>query len=571
MASNDDGSVPLGGGGDDADQEDPLPYDHSAAAEAMTDSIKTETSVEEVDADDGEAVARSATVADVATRPQREAIDRAKAVNDVAFYRNLTRLDGDLAGTIRAKAQVGAMGPEVTHPAMRGHEDELSDIERDIMEECESLMERLDLTREMKSFFKQLITHGNDVSHIEYEEGVGVTNLQELPLQALTITDDRPSGDTSARDQLMPGPIDDGSGETDMDETIHEGNWYVLNEDAPDAMQVYPARDVLHMAINKRGNWYTDREGRDTYGVWGERRLAPIKFALQAKQNTLSNKVALDDSLLAREVYHIDVETLFGHIPNDQERTEKAREYKEKLKKQLNNLAPDEKPILPEEVSVTVEGPDGSTADNQTQFIEMMNNTIQHALTFHSASFGRDAGGSMAGNQPAKEMSDTGVKALRNIIKREFRELFRIHTLLVFPEARQPATNPDGTRKTDAEGYEQYELKDDITLPVLAFDPVSRRDKSDRVKDAVAAYEKGVADLNEARAWVELDPIKEEDVDDMFFRRDPTAMEDPNADPDGEGEGGVGREQDESEEDQGQGPGQGQNPNDDGTGDGGSA
>ena len=534
-------------------------YDHSAAAQALTDAASPSVSVQSGD----NWVAREASFADVATRPKERAITDADTINDVVFYRQLAHLDGDLAGTIRAKSQVGAMGPEVSHPAMRGHEDELSDEERDMVEACEALMDRLNLNRRMQAIFKQLIIHGNFACHIEYADGAGITDITPLPLQALTITDQRPNPDTATTIDTMEGPLQQ-SGNTDMDQTIHEGNYYVLNEGDSDDMEVHPADEVFHLAINKWGNWYEDRRGRSTYSVWGERRLAPVKFALQAKQNTLSNKVALDDSLLAREVYHIDVETLFGHIPNDKERTEKAEEYKDKLKRKLNSLAPDEKPILPEEVSVEVNGPDGKTADNQTGFIQMMNDTLQHALTFHSASFGRDAGGSLAGNKPAKEMSDTGVKSLRDVVKDEFRELFRIHCLLAVENARQPATDAEDNRIRGATGFDQWDIKDGLTLPILAFDPVSRRDKSDRVKDAVAAYEKGVADLNEARAWVDLDPIKEDDVEDMFFRRDPTAMEDPTAQP--EGEGGVGREQNQSEPNQNQGPGQGKNPNDDGSG-----
>jgi hypothetical protein len=555
-----------GGGGSGSVGDDDLPYSHAAAAAAVTDAVEVETHVE----DAGEnTVARSATFADVANRPKEQAINDADTINDVVFYDQLVEFDGDLAGTIRAKSQVAGMGAEVTHPAMRGREEELSEIEQRIMRACETdLLVGLDLRRRMQAIFRRLIIHGNEIAHIKYADGEGVTGLQELPLRALTIVDE----DTHENSEVSatgdkPGPLlDSGSGEADMEKTIHDADRYVLNEGDSDSRQSYYREEILHLAINKHGNWYTDRVGRDTFGIWGERRLEPIKFAMQAKANTLANKVALDDSLLAREVYHIDIETLYGHIQNDKERTQKAKEYKNKLKRQLNNLAPDEKPILPEEVSVSVQGPDGSTADNQTGFIEMMNNTMQHALTFHSASFGRDAGGSLAGNRPAKEMSDTGVKSLRDVVKREFRQLFRIHALLKFPEARAPATNGEGDRVNSDEirDYEQYTLTDDITLPVLSFDPVSRRDKSDRVKDAAAAYEKGVADLNEARRWVDLDPVKEEEVDDMMFRKDPTKMEDPTAD---DGEGGVGREQNQSEPDQNQGPGQGNNPNDDGTGD----
>ena len=481
----------------------------------------------EIDTADDETVTvtRSAAFAEVARRPKQNAIEADDNLNDVEFYEKLRNLDGELDGSVRAQSQVATLSPGVTHPALEGDQEEMTATEETLLRDAEALLRELRIgTNELESMAEDIVTHGNHVLHVTYDEDQGgVQSLTPLPLASLTIVeDDMVQGgtvvyDTDDDDELSLSALM-GNDDATTGQTVSSADWYVLNE-GTDNEQLFPARDIIHLEYGRWGNWHTDLEGRQTFNVWGRRRLEPIKFALQAKANTLANKVAMDDKLLAREFYHIDVEALYGHIENDQRRTEKAQEYAEKLRTQLNDLDADEKPILPSEVEVEVKGPSGQKAIDMANFIEMMNNSIMHGMLFHVGSFGRDAGeGTLGGTRPAKEMSETNVRHLRSVLKEGFRELFRIHTLLGEREsARTRVQSPDETLK----GPEKYRLADDVTVPELTFDPISPRDQSDKVKDSVTAYQKGVVDLNEAREMLGHDPVTEDDIEDMLFKGNP--------------------------------------------------
>lgn len=469
--------------------------------------IDTHTSIEE-DPDGNPVVTRSAAFAEVADRPREKALDAEDTMNEVEFLDNLRKFDPELAGTIRAMCQSAAAGIGVIHPAEEGKVSEMSDIEEKITDACDQLLDDLGIREEATTYFRNCVVHGDDMSHIHYDEGDGdeeggVEELTPLPLRLMTVTDERPPLDGT----------DSTTNDEDFDRVIAEANYYAMQEDDDERREVYPARDVLHIALNRRGNWQEDILGRETFNVYGETTLEPVKFSVQTKQNTMANKVAMDDKLLTREYYHINVEELFGHIQDPDLRQRRVEEYAAELREKLEDLEADQKPIIPEEVTVEIEGPDGNTAQTMTDFIETMNNSIQHALCYHVASFGRDAGGTDRGNRPAKEMSDNTVRQLRGVVQDAFQRLFEIHAKLRFEEAREPG---------DGDGHEQYELDDDIVLPTLKFDPVDPEDRNDEVRNAATLYEKGIGDLNEARGEVNLKPIDEEEKEDMMFFKNPT-------------------------------------------------
>lgn len=486
------------------------------------DDLETETSV--VEGDDGQPVVtretRTAAFAEVADRPKKKALEGDKNKNDIEFFDDLRKFDAELAGTIRAQCQSAASGLSVTHPAIEGERSDMNEMEEKITRACRDLVDELDLREDASTYFRNAVTHGNDVSHIQYEEQSedgegGVTDLTPLPLRIMTIVDEQ-----TARDGFYQNEPASLNGTQNYDKLITSPDFYVLSEENDNARQVLPAHDVLHIARNQRGNWHDDRLGRTTYNVWGERALEPIKYAVQTKQNTLANKVAMDDKLLTREYYQINVEELFGHLEDPDRRQEEVERYAGELREKLEDLDADQKPIIPEEVSVEVKGPQGETARNMAEFIETMNNSIQHALTYHVASFGRDAGGTDRGNRPAKEMSENTVRQLRDVVKTSFRELFKIHAMLRFEDARE-LTNPE------FDDVRRYELADDIVLPELKFDPVDPENRNDEVRNAATMYEKGFADLNEARAEVSLEPIDEFERDERMWQpqKNPTTMD----------------------------------------------
>lgn len=491
--------------------------DDEDVGNSVPNNVEIETGIEEVDEEEF-VVHRTAAFAELADRPKRKAIDEEKAKGEVKFFDDLRAFDAELAGTIHAQSQSAASGVDASHPAEADVEMEMSDEERKVTQACRDLLRDLGIKQDALTIFRDLISHGNDVSWIEMDDEEGVTDLRVLPLRALTILDEQ-TYENRGPNQSEPFISDSDSGKN-FDRVIQDADYYVINEGDEENEQAYREHEVLHIALNKRRNWHKDRKGRWTFSVWGERRLEPTRYSLQAKQNTLANKVAMDDKLLAREFYKVNVAELFGHIEDPDRRQKKAEEYADELRQLLEGLEADQKPILPEEVDVIVEGPDGDTARNMSNFIQTMNDSLQHALTYHVASFGRDAGGTDRGNRPAKEMSDNSVRQLRNIVKHSFQYLFEVHTILKFPEYREVADD-----SFDDDDIRRYKVNDDITLPTLEFDPVDPTEQSEKVRDAISLYEKGVADLNEARAIVGLDPLGEQDIEDRWFLKNPTTKE----------------------------------------------
>jgi len=467
----------------------------------------------EVESADGTAatVTRSASLAEVVSEP-REILDKDQFETDFDLYERLLTIDSELAGTVRAQAQL-ASGFELIHPTTEGDSEEPSDSDVTALKDCKELVQLLDLDLSQPSMFKGMIAMGNDVSKIIFRDGEGVTGLQSLPLRSLTIIDeDTQPGVQNAIAEARKAV--DGDEEIDLktytdnlpDAVVQDADYYVLNEGKKD-MKMIESWKILHLAAERRSNWFTDKFDRRTYGVWGAPRIEPTKFPLQAKHNTLTNKVSMDDSLIAREIYHIDVATLFGHINNDERREEKAKKYASDLKETLEGMGPDEKPILPDEVTVDVKGPEGK-AKEHGDFLDLMNDSIMHALTFNVSGVGRDAGGPYIGNRPAKDTSLNNVRHLRETMGRQLRKLFKIHLLLKHPEWREDMVDP--------EDVSTWKLRDDITLPKVEWAQMEDGDLERVVNAATKAYESKLITRNEAREMFGHDPIPDDELDRLF-------------------------------------------------------
>jgi|GEM_PF-6350269 len=483
-------------------------------AETPTDDANDPVEITaEVESADGTTatVTRSASLAEVVSEP-REILEKDQFETDFDLYERLIEIDPELAGTIRAQAQL-ASGFELIHPTTEGDSEEPTDADVTAHNDCMELVQALDLDLSQPSMFKHMIGMGNDISKIIYSDGVGVTGLQSLPLRSVTIIDeDTQPGVQNAIAEAKKQAQDDEEIElttyTDNlpDAVVQDADFYVLNEGKKD-MKMIESWKILHLAVERRGNWFTDKFDRKTYGVWGAPRIEPTKFALQAKHNTLTNKVSMDDSLIAREIYHIDVATLFGHINNDDKREKKAKKYASDLKETLEGLGPDEKPILPDEVSVDVQGPEGK-AKEHGDFLDLMNDSIMHALTFNVSGVGRDAGGPYIGNRPAKDTSLNNVRHLRETMGRQLRKLFKIHLLLKHPEWREDMADP--------EDVSTWKLRDDITLPKVEWAQMEDGDLERIVNAATKAYGSKLITRNEAREMFGLDPIPDDEIDRLF-------------------------------------------------------
>ena len=466
--------------------------------------------VEETDS--GYEVTRSASLAEVVSKP-KEILDSHRFGSDWELYDRLLEIDPELAGTVRAQAQM-ASGFNVISPANMGEQEEMTEEDEIALKDCKDLVEELQLELIQPSIFKNMIVHGNDINKIIYENGVGVRSLQSLPLRNVTIIDEDTNLITrrakqEAREYGNTEDIDLDKYIDNIEGTsVQSGDYYVLNEAMGNEKKIESYK-ILHLAPESRSNWRKDRFDRVTYGVWGAPRVEPIKFALQAKHNTLTNKVAMDDSLIAREVYKIDVEKLYGHIKNDEEREKKAKNYANDLKEKLESMQPDEKPILPEPVDVEIMGAEGHAREH-ADFLNMMNDAIMHALTFHVGGTGRDAGGPYIGNAPAKDSSQTNVKHLRKLMAHKLKKLFKIHLLLKHPEWRDNHGSPDNIDK--------WTFREDIEIvvPEVEWDALEEGDMQRLVDVATKAWEKDLITRNEARQLMGFDPADDEKVDKIL-------------------------------------------------------
>ncbi|MFB6236926.1 MAG: hypothetical protein ABEH81_01010 [Halopenitus sp.] len=417
--------------------------------------------------------------------------------HDTVFdmYDALVDLDGELSGAVNAIAQ-SATYAEITMPT-----DDPTDTEEKILEECQALAERIRGKETAIDVLRNLIKHGNDINKKVYNDEVGIIALQSLPTNSVTIVDDR--GELIEKDDAPGKDIEDIMFQ--VNETLDEGDEelgghqvhesferdaYVLNEEDPDRRSIIEPHNVLHFSIDARSNWFEDQLGRETYGVWGQSRLEPLKFTIQTKYNTLLNKVAMDDKLLAREVYYINTTELFGDISDREERIKKAEKYADDLKEMVEELGPDERPMLPEHVEVKVIGPEGKAID-QKPFIEQLNNGIAAALTFPMAGLGRGTTSVKAGEEISSLWAENNIKNLRNSVIWGLRELFKDHIKILHPELVE--------NNSEAQNIGDMKLQDDIHIPTLKYEPFRQEDRTEIAGQIETLVNIGVMRRAEAR------------------------------------------------------------------------
>lgn len=402
----------------------------------------------------------------------REEIQDQQHQTEFDLYDAMVNLDPELSGAVRAMSQ-SASNYEITIPT-----DEPSDKDREALEDIKDLERRLKLPLMMTDILKKLITHGNDINKKVYNEEVGIQKLQSLPTNAVTIVDDPEDigEDADETDDTFSGLIRQEEGdEADISEDsvneVFSREIYVINEATEGVSHSTISPDnILHFSIDERSNWFEDSTGRETYGVWGQSRLQPLTFTIQTKYNTLTNKVAMDDKLLAREIYYIDTEALFGDISDREDRIKKAKAYARELKGEIENLGPDERPMLPEHVDVSVIGPEGKAID-QTPFVEQLNNSIAAALTFPMAGLGRGTTSVKAGEEISSLWAENNIRNLRQSVTYGIQEMFEDHLLLLHEDWRE----------NDSDNLADMSLTDEVTVPTLEYEPFREEDRSEVV------------------------------------------------------------------------------------------
>ncbi len=246
--------------------------------------------------------------------------------NEFDLYDSMLKLDPELNGAVRA-VSLTANNYEINFA--RGKNSEIRNAIQELVEDT------LDFDDIMINAMRGLMVYGNDINKIVGKQGVGVTNIQSLPIKQLTIVDDR-----------------GGIGSyfvADEDNPIIEAKTYMLRE-STSYERAIPASEILHIKIDFRSNWFTDNKLRKTYGVWGASRFTSLKQPIRMKYNSMNNRVSLEDSM-TKQFITID-KSAIEHIQDPAEQSQRLQHIMDEVITLFEGLRGDQIPVLPHYVEL---------------------------------------------------------------------------------------------------------------------------------------------------------------------------------------------------------------------------
>lgn len=321
--------------------------------------------------------------------------------------------------------------------------------------------ETLEFDDMLISAMRNLMVYGNDISKLVGRTGIGITNVQSLPISQITIVDNR----------RIPFAAD-------KDNAIYTADKYLLRENARDSA-LYPASEILHIKIDYRSYWFMDRMGRWTYGVWGASRFSALKQAIRAKYNSMNNRIALEDSL-TKQYITIGPEAI-ANIQDPAEAQERLNKIMDDVGSLLDGLRADQVPILPHYVNMQFVDLKNTIPDNSA-FMDQVNADISSVLHVPRVSMGQERGSTFAATFNASQWSVQAIRRLQKVLSQAVQGLFSKHLeLLGIP----------------------HKMGD---LPKLAFDPIDEESPFETTRRVVLAFEAGITTLNEARDDLNLVP-----------------------------------------------------------------
>ena len=306
---------------------------------------------------------------------------------------------------------------------------------------------------------RNLMVYGNDISKLVGKTGVGITRLQSLPINYITIIDDRKIPFAATKEFA-----------------IMDAKYYLYKENAINAAK-YPASEIMHIKIDYRSNWYMDRMGRWTYGIWGASRFSALKQAIRAKYNSMNNRIALEDSL-TKQYITIGPEAI-ENIQDPDEAAERLEHIMDSVGSLLDGLRSDQVPILPHYVDMKFVDLKNTIPDNSS-FLDNVNADISAVLHVPRVSMGQERGSTFAATFNASQWSVQSIRRLQTVLAQSISELFSKHLELLGIEHK----------KAD--------------LPVIEFDPLDEESEFEQTRRVVLAYEAGITTLNEAREELSL-------------------------------------------------------------------
>ena len=386
-------------------------------------------------------------------------------------YDSMLELDPELNGAVRA-VSLTANNYSVNYKTAKNAK--LREAIRLLVEET------IDFDDILINAMRNLMVYGNDINKMVGKTGLGITQVQSLPIAQVGITDGRPA--TQAADRMNP---------------ITENTTYILREgDATE--ESFNVEEILHIRIDYRSHWFTDSANRNTYGVWGASRFTALKQAIRAKYNTLNNRMALEESM-TKQFITIN-RSAIEHITDPDEQKARLTYIMDEVVKTLEALRGDQVPIFPDYVEIHHTDTRNTIPDN-TGFLDTVNADIAAVLQVPRVAAGQERGSTFAATYNANVWATTAIRRLQGILVQSVQDMFSKHLELM--------------------GIEHL-MKD---LPILEFSPVEDESPSVRAQRAVLGWNAGIITLNHALEIIGELPIgtegdmrkgesDEEEVDD---------------------------------------------------------
>lgn len=367
--------------------------------------------------------------------------------NEFDMYDLMLKLDPELNGAVRA---VSLTANNFTVNYNKGRNARIRNAIRDLVEET------LDFDDIMINGMRNLMVYGNDISKIVGQQGVGITDLQSLPIMQVNIVDDR-----------------GGVGSyfvADKDNPIVKPVTYMLRE-ATMYERAIPASEIMHIKIDYRSNWFVDNKGRKTYGVWGASRFSALKQAIRMKYNSLNNRVSLEDSM-TKQYITID-KSAIEHIQDPAEQYDRLNKIMSDVISLFEGLRGDQIPVLPHYVNLHHVDLENSLP-NSSDFLDSINADIAAVLQVPRVAAGQERGSTFAATYNANLWAVQAISRMHKVLQQACRDLFSMHLTLL--------------------GIEHKKSE----LPVVQFDAMDSETPLNIMQRATLGYDSGVLTLDQA-------------------------------------------------------------------------
>ena len=380
--------------------------------------------------------------------------------NEWELFDNMVKLDPELNGAVRSVALTGN-NYFINYKKAKNQR---------IRNGIKTLTETIDFDDILINAMRNLMVYGNDINKLVGKAGVGITDVQNLPIKQVTIVDQRGAGG-------LPFSADEYS-------YIMTNDYYILRE-GQYSQQIFPKKEIIHFRIDYRSNWYEDTKSRDTYGVWGASRFSSLKQAIRVKYNSMNNRIALEDAL-TKQFITID-KSAIEHITDPDEQAERLEKIMDEVITLFENLRGDQMPILPSYVELHHVDLNNTVPDN-SGFLDMVGANIAAVLHVPRVAAGQERGSTFAATYNANMWANTAIRRLQHVVKQEIMELFSQHLTLL------------GIEHTMAD------------LPDFDFEPVAEESPLDLAKRAVMGYQAGILTLNQSLDIVGLPHEKDGNI-----------------------------------------------------------